>query len=63
MVVIQLNAMRQKRLFAVQAQFLEPLDATCDNYLFGLQGFFTTDPKNLEYINNTKFEGTGEMLQ
>ncbi|KAK5106304.1 hypothetical protein LTS08_000422 [Lithohypha guttulata] len=48
--------MRQKRLFAVQAQFLEPLDATCDNYLFGLQGFFTTDPKNLEYINNTKFE-------
>lgn len=57
MVMIQLKAMRAKRLFAIQAEHIEPLGPTWDNYLFGLQGFFTTDPKNIEFINSTRFEG------
>ena len=55
--MIQLNAMRKKQLFIIQAEHIEPLGTTWDNYLFGLQGFFTTDPKNIEFMNSTRFEG------
>lgn len=53
----QYDAFNERRLFAFQAQHLAPLDATVAIWLFGQQGWFTTDSKNIEYINATRFEG------
>lgn len=53
----QYTAFNENRLFDAQAKFLAPYEATVATWLLGMEGIFTTDHKNVEFVNVTRFEG------
>ena len=53
----QYQVNKTQRLLAFQTQFFDKLGPTIEFRLFGDVGFFTFDPKNVEAILSTNFEG------
>ncbi len=43
---------------ALQVEFTETLGITFAAYMFGCVGYFTSDPRNIEAITNSRFQGS-----
>lgn len=54
----QLAAISENRLFAYQQPFIDDLGPNFQIKLLGAIGYTTIDPKNLEAMLSTRFEGT-----
>jgi hypothetical protein len=54
----QYDALPSKRLLAFQSQYFDKIGPNMRIGLFGLEGYLTTDPKNVEAILSTRFGGT-----
>jgi len=50
-------AIKEDRLFAYQQQFTDKLGPNFVMRLLGSWGYVTTDPKNVEAVLSTRFEG------
>ena len=55
---IQYDAHSSRLLLAAQTQLVNNVGKNMEVHLFGVIGYFTSDPKNLEAILSTQFEGT-----
>ena len=53
----QLAAIADNRLFAYQQSFIDDLGSNFIIEMLGSMGFTTIDPKNIEVVLSTKFEG------
>ena len=53
----QYDALPSQKLLAFQSQFFNKLDATFSIHLFGGTGYTTTDPRNVEALTVTRFQG------
>lgn len=53
---VQYDALPSQKLLAFQSRFFQKLDATFSVHIFGGTGYATTDPRNLEAMNNTRFQ-------
>lgn len=53
----QYDALPDQKVLAFQSQFLDKLGPNMIVRLFGGEGYLTTDPKNIESILTTRFEG------
>jgi len=42
---------------ALQVEFTETVGLTFAAYVFGRVGYFTSDPRNIEAITNSRFQG------
>jgi hypothetical protein len=56
---MQYDALKNGNLLAFQAEYFDKTEVgqTFEVNLLGRVGYFTTDPKNLEAILSTNFEG------
>ena len=54
----QLAAIADNRLFAYQQPFIDDLGPNFSIKMLGAMGYSTIDPKNLEAMLSTRFEGT-----
>jgi hypothetical protein len=54
---MQYDALPSQRLLAFQSQFFDQCGLNMEIVLFGNVGYLTMDPKNIEAILSTKFEG------
>lgn len=54
----QLAAIADNRLFAYQQPFIDDLGPNFMIKMLGAMGYTTIDPKNLEAMLSTRFEGT-----
>lgn len=46
----------------LQVEFTESLGITFAAYMFGLVGYFTSDPRNIKAITETRFQGASTLL-
>ncbi len=46
----------------LQVEFTESLGITFGAYTFGLVGYFTSDPRNIKAITETRFQGASTLL-
>ena len=53
----QYDALPSQRLLAFQSQYFNRIGPNMKLGLFGQEGYMTTDPKNIEAILSTHFEG------
>lgn len=53
----QYDAIPSQRLLAFQSQYFDKIGPNMRLGLFGQDGYMTTDPKNIEAILSTYFEG------
>jgi hypothetical protein len=53
----QYDALPSQRLLAFQSQFIDRLGANMLVRILGVEGYMTTDPKNIKAILDTNFEG------
>jgi hypothetical protein len=54
----QYDALPSQRLLAFQSQYFDKMGPNMELMLFGNVGYMTTDPKNIEAILSTRFDGT-----
>jgi hypothetical protein len=54
----QYDALLSQRLLAFQTQYFNQIGPNMKLGLFGQEGYLTTDPKNIESILSTRFDGT-----
>jgi hypothetical protein len=54
----QYDALPSQRLLAFQSQFFDRLGPNMKIMLFGQAGYMTMDPRNIEAILSTRFEGS-----
>ncbi len=53
----QYDALPAQRLLAFQSQYLDKMGPNMELKLFGVSGYITTDPQNVEALLSTRFEG------
>ena len=53
----QYDQIPNQRMLAFQAQYIDKCGPNMKLHLFGDTGYLTTDPKNIEFILSTGFEG------
>ena len=53
----QYDVLPSQRLVAFQSQYFDKLGANMQLMLFGQVGYLTADPKNIEAILSTHFDG------
>jgi len=53
----QYDALPSQRVLAFQSQYFDEIGPNMRLGLFGQEGYMTTDPKNIESILSTRFEG------
>lgn len=46
----------------LQVDFTESMGITFAAYMFGLVGYFTSDPRNIKAITETRFQGMQTLL-
>lgn len=56
----QYDAIPSQRVLAFQSTFFDKIGPNMELRLFGQIGYMTTDPKNIEAILSTRFEGMGD---
>lgn len=54
----QYDALPDQRILLFQSQFFDKIGPNMTFKLLGSQGYLTADPKNVESILSTKFEGS-----
>jgi hypothetical protein len=54
----QFDALPDQRILLFQSQYFNSIGPNMTFKLFGSQGYLTADPKNVESILSTKFEGS-----
>jgi hypothetical protein len=59
----QYNALPSQRLLAFQTQYFDRMGANMKLMLFGRVSYITTDPKNIEALLSTQFEGVTLLLR
>ena len=53
----QYDALPSQKLLAFQAQFFDRIGKNMELKLFGNVGYLSIDPKNIEAVLSTRFEG------
>ena len=60
--VVNIETVLTDHALMLQVEFTESLCITFAAYMFGLVGYFTSDPLNIKAITETRFQGASTLL-